>query len=83
MTYLIRCPGSVLSYTELAASAIVDVGSMSFLRECHRTSQRQNLPGAPASLQNLRRIAVHLARISPFIAAPPTGVQHRGIGQCC
>lgn len=62
MTYLIRCPGLVLSYTELVASAIVDVGSMSFLRECHRTSLRQTLPGAPASLQNPCRIAVHLAR---------------------
>jgi len=26
MTYFIRCPGLVLSYTELVASAIVDVG---------------------------------------------------------
>jgi len=63
MTHLIRCPGLVLSYTELVASAIVDVGSMSFLRECHRTSLRQTLPGAPASLQNPCRIAVHLAGI--------------------
>lgn len=63
MTYFIRCPGLVLSYTELVASAIVDVGSMSFLRACHRTSERQNLPGALASLQNPCRIAVHLAGI--------------------
>ena len=83
MTYFIRCPGLVLSYTELLASAIVDVGSMSFLRVYRRTPERQNLPGALASLQNHRRIAVHLARISSFIAAPPRGVQHRGIGQCC
>ena len=63
MTYLIRCPGLVLSYTELLASAIVDVGAMSFLRGFHRISGRQNLPGAPASLQNPCRIAVHLAGI--------------------
>jgi len=63
MTYLIRCPGPVLSYTELVASAIVDVGSRDFLPGCCRVAQRQNLPGALASLQNLRRIAVHLAGI--------------------
>ncbi len=38
MTYIIRCPGLVLSYTELAASAIVDVGSMSFLPDCYRVA---------------------------------------------
>ena len=83
MTYLIRCPELVLSYTELVASAIVDVGSMSFLPDCHRASGKQNLPGAPASLQNPCRIAVHLARDIALHCGAPRGVQHRVIGQCC